>query len=236
MFRSWTGSMNGNDIELRVGTLRSLFLSNGSNAKAAIILACVTLMAAAILFVVWLIDPASSHLIVAWGPALIFSGIVWAVWWYYRNARSYFAICTEGCAYGSSMQAAPVTIPWNELHDIRLSEEASLKTEESTFLGLKMATTLSEVNHRTLHLQGKSDQISFKLNAFPRAKQLLDALVESTSDKNINLDHAKAESEELVAAKQAGQEQDFGKRQMTVIGIVLVVIFIVLRVVVKMNR
>ena len=39
MYKSWRGGINGNDIELRIGGLRSLFLSNGNNANATMIMA-----------------------------------------------------------------------------------------------------------------------------------------------------------------------------------------------------
>lgn len=129
-----------------------------------------------------------------------------------------------------------MTIPWNEIREIQLSEQAELKTEENSFFGVTTSTMMKEINRRHLRIASGNNAIVFKLNGFPESKHLLDMLLEQTREGEIKLDHSRAETPELIAAKQAGQESSFGKTQVTAVGVVLVIFFIIVKVAINLNR
>jgi hypothetical protein len=237
MRKTWPGSItNSNDIELRVGSLQALFLTRNDEWLIALFLSFIPFIPAVPVFYAWLMFQDWKSLWWVWLAAFSVSCFLWGLVWWYRRQRKFFAICTEGCAFAASQIATPVTIPWNEVKTIQLEEDASLSTEEHAYFGITTSKTMKQITRRSLRVRGNSDEIVFKLNEFPEASQLLDSLIEQTSDKSIELDHSRQESPELVAAKQAGHEDNFGKTKMTAFGIVLVILFIVIKVAIGLRK
>lgn len=237
MRKTWPGSItSSNDIELRVGSLQALFLSKNDEWIVALILSILPLFLAVPVFYAWIMFQDWKPWWWVWLTSFTVSCILWGLVWWYRRQRKYFAICTEGCAYGASQVATPVSIPWNEVKTIQLEEEASLSTEEHAYFGITTSKTMKQITRRSLRVRGNVDEIVFKLNEFPEASLLLDTLVEQTSDKSVELDHSRQESPELVAAKLAGQEGNFGKTKVTVFGIVLIVLFIVIKIAIGLRK
>lgn len=150
--------------------------------------------------------------------------------WRYRRKRKYFALCEEGCAYSEALSLPATVLPWRDVTHIKIDEDASLKTEKNHFLGMELSSTLHHVQNRFVEIQSNSGSIRFKLSEFGKPKKLLDAILDATSDKAIELDHDRKESKELLAAKDAGKEADFGKRKLTALGVVVVVIIIILKI------
>lgn len=237
MRKTWPGSItNSNDIELRIGTLQALFFSKSDEWIIAFILSILPLFLAVPVFYAWLKFPDWKPWWWVWLVAFSVSCFLWGLVWWYRRQRKFFAICTEGCAYGASQIATPVSIPWSDVITIQLEEDASLSTEEHAYFGITTSTTMKQITRRSLRVRGNVDEIVFKLNDFPEATQILDTLVEQTSDKSIDLDHSRQESPELVAARQAGHEDNFGKTKVTTFGIVLIVLFIVIKIAIGLRK
>ncbi len=236
MRKTWPGGIAGNDIELRIGTLQSLFLTKNDEWIAALFLSFLPLFIGIPVFYCWLTFPGWQPFWWVWLLAFIASFSLWGLVWWYRQRRKYFALCADGCAYGASHSAVPAVIPWSEMKTIQLEEEATLRKEENAVFGITLSMSMHEITRRSLRILSASENISFKLNEFPESKQLLEAIVEATIDKDISLDHARLETPELTEAIQSGHASNFGKKKMTAVGIVLAVIFITIKIIVAFKR
>ncbi|HMO36281.1 MAG TPA: hypothetical protein PKA06_09570, partial [Gemmatales bacterium] len=120
--------------------------------------------------------------------------------------------------------------PWTDVKTIRLVENASLHTGEHAVMGLKLSTMKQEVTKHLLCFETQGEEVQVPLKDFPQYQALLDALVEQTQEQKFGLEYERQETDDLQAAKAAGEDQYFGKKRMTVAGIVLVVLFITIKI------
>jgi hypothetical protein len=156
---------------------------------------------------------------------------------WYLNRRKYFCICEHGCAYGSSLDAIPKIFPWTEVQEILMEEDAYLKVEEHAVWGVTMSKTMEEAMRQWMHIKSGHDAVRFKLSEFPNQQLIVEEMLECTKDREIHLDHARVESPELVQAKATqADELVLGKKKYYVGGVILFIIFMIIKVAVNMNR
>lgn len=221
---------------MQIGLLRHVFISRGIEWLVCLSLALLPLTVAVILSVYCLNNADAG---IAWFILLISLGITGALWglarWYLLQ-RKFFCICENGCAFGKKLRGQPNIMPWTEIEEIKLEEDAYLHEEENTFWGLKVSSTVEEKSRQWLAIRTKAELVRFNLKDFPEHDKLMDQLLEHSRDVSVNLAHERIESPELQAAKASGKQFGYKKTVFYAIGIVIMVLFIVLRIVVKFNR
>lgn len=238
MLTAWPGSINSStDIELRIGLLRSLFVTKNFEATIAFILGLLPLAVSVLAFVYWFNQPGPSDAWIMGAVALIVSLSLFALTWWYRSRRKFFCICENGCAFGSSLGANPMVFAWNEVKEIKLEEDAYLKVEENNVWGFKVSESLQEVTRQWLSISASNETMRFKLKEFADYQTIVEQVMEHSKDKEINLEHARVESPELQMAKaESGSQLGKGKTVYYAVGIAIFIIIMVLKVIVQMKR
>lgn len=237
MQTSWPTTIPaGTDIELNIGRLQCLFFSRAFEWKVCLFLSFLPLTACVIAFTYYLTQPfATAAAVLSCITFVIFLVLAGLTWWYRRQVK-YFCLCDKGCAFGQSFSAAPVVLPWEQVQAITMEDEAYLKVEQNSILGLKISETAQEASRNWLHIKGPEASIRLKLSEYPERKLLVEKVLEHSSELAVSLDHSRVETPELQQAKAAGNGNSLGKTTYYAIGVVVVILFIILRVVAKMNR
>jgi hypothetical protein len=238
MYTTWPKGISGStEIELRIGLLRYLFIAKNQEWLIVLFLAMMPLAVAVLVFIYCFtaFNPGNTWIVGAIALAITLGLIGLSRW--YLTRRKYFCICENGCAYGATLDATPVILPWPEVEEIRLEEDAYLKVEEHAVLGMPMSKMMEEGLRNWLHIRSAGDPIRFKLSEFPRHEEIVEQVLEQSKDKEIALEHARIESPELVQAKasQSGNG-DMGKKQYYIGGVILFIIVLVIKIAIAANR
>lgn len=238
MLTAWPGSITSSpDIELRIGLLRSLFVTKNFESTIAFILGLLPLGVSVLAFVYWVNQPGPSEAWIMCAVAFFVSLALFALVWWYRSKRKFFCLCENGCAFGSSLGSVPQIFAWSEVQEIKLEEDAYLKVEENNVWGFKISESLQEVTRQWLSIKSSNETIRFKLKEFAEYQSIVEQVMEHSKDKEINLEHARVESPELQMAKaDAGSQLGKGKTVYYAVGVAVFIIILVLKVIVQMKR
>ena len=238
MITTWPAAIRSrSEIELRIGLLRHLFISKSSDWLVASILACLPLPLAGLVFFFCFTSPNPGLSWIGGVVALVISAALFGLAVWYRGRRKFFCLCDNGCAFGDTLAGIPQILPWLEVQTIQIEEDAYLKVEDHSVFGFKVSSTMEEASRRWMHIKSGHDAIRFKLGEFPKPQDIVEQVLEHSKDKEIALDHARVESPELAEVK-SGQAsgKNLGKTTYYAGGVIVIIIFIVLRIVLRLNK